>query len=214
MLADEIDHRFYDYDCFHALFSNCGSFCFLRCSPFHIAVLSSVLLEKRQAKMQMPAVWGRETSYNGRLYMFHCRDGPTMIRLYQAIDRPYRNGLRDGLNRHRDPEQTIVVNITALPSHLASARYHLLAGKNGDDLVRILFLQEKGPPEIKHLHVTLNQILAELEEVAKAVEPNIEKLFLEEYGEWGLDRSDGETESSDGELERAALSAGEDGPES
>ncbi len=182
MLTDEIYHRL--HTSFEALYSDCGSFCFLSFSYSTVAMLSSVLLEKRQAKMQMPVVWDRETSYNGRLYEFDWRDEPTKVRLYQAIDRPHRNGLRDSLKIQRPPQQTIAVSITTFPSHLASARYFLLAGKSGDDLVRILFLPDKGPPELKYLHVTLNQILAELEEVAKAVEPNVEKVFLSEDGGW------------------------------
>ena len=171
MLADEIDHRSSE-----ALFSNCGSFCFLRCSPDEVAILSSELLEKRQARMQMPTVWDWKTSHNGRFYEFDWRDEPTMIQLYQAIDPPHKDDLRDSLSFQRPAEQTIAVNITAFPSHLVFARPYLLVGKSGDDLVRVLFLPAKGPPEIKHLRVTMNQILAELEVVAKAIAPNIEKL--------------------------------------
>ena len=64
------------------------------------------------------------------------------------------------------------VNITAFPNHLASADMFLLSDKDGDDFVRILFLpntnrDNSGPPEIKFLRVTLNQILAKLDEKAK-----------------------------------------------
>ena len=150
-------------------------------------MLSSIFLERMQAKMQKPAVWSSETSYHGRFYDVGWRDDRTMVRLYQAIDRPHRSGLRDSVHsRHRyHTEYTIMVNLTALPAHLASAKVHLLAGKKEDDHVRILFLPEKGPPEIRDLHVTMNQILAKLEEAARAVGQNIGRLSGKLY-----DRSD------------------------
>ena len=66
------------------------------------------------------------------------------------------------------------VNITVIPNHLASASMLLLSGKDGDDFVRILFLpdtdqENPGPPEVKYLRVTLNQILAKLEEPGTVV---------------------------------------------
>ncbi len=198
MLADVNDHRY--IACPEALFSDCGSFCFLRYVGPKVAILSSVLLEKRQAKMQMPAVWNRETSCDGRLYEVHWHSRATMLQLRQAIDRPHSNGLQDGLNIGRAPEQTIAANFTAIPSHLASARFFLLAGENGKDLIRILFLPVKGPPEIKYLRVTLNQILEKLAARSAEVLRGIRNEPEWSFEEW----------SSDTESEEAAVSADED----
>ncbi len=79
-----------------------------------------------------------------------------MLKLYQTVHRQDRNLTK----------QKRAVNITVLASRLASGKFHLLTGGNDDQLVRILCLPEKGPPAIKHLHVTLNQILAKLKEAA------------------------------------------------
>ncbi len=221
MLADVNDHR--SFACPEALFSDCGSFCFLRYVSPKVAILSSVLLEKRQAKMQMPAVWDWETSCNGRLYEVNRLSRATMLQLRQAIDLPHRNGLRDSLDINREPEHTIEVNFTAIPSHLASARFFLLVGENGKDLIRILFLPEKGPPEIKYLHVTLNQILEKL--AARSAE--VLRGGLNGYEEWSSDMesedagvsadedeqgnsSSGLEESSDRESKEVAFSADED----
>lgn len=153
-------------------------------------MLNSIFEEQMQAKMQTPAVWGRETSYNRRFHKVGWRPQrrrdstmvreSTMVQMYQAIDLPHRNGLSDNLYTTRHPEQTIAVKITPLPAHLVNSEMHLLVGKNEGDFVRILFLPNEGPPEIKHLRVTLTQILAKLEEAAKAIEPEIDKLFREE----------------------------------
>ena len=205
-MADVDDHRI-DNHTYHevlAQFADCGSFCFLKVGYNGVAVLSSVLLEKRQAKIKIPAVWGLETSYNGRFYLVGSRHGSTMLQLYQAIDRPHKNGLRDHLGIWRKPEQTIAVNVTAFPCHIASAEIVLLTGEKGDDPVRILFLPRKGPPEIKYLRVTLNQILAKLEEAARAIQPNIDKLFQEEDE---VSKEDGSGSESEG----AAVSADKDG---
>lgn len=205
-MADVDDHRIdnYTYHKVLAQFADCGSFCFLNVGYTGLAVLSSVLLEKRQAKIQIPAVWNSETSYNGRFYELGWRSGSTMLQLYQAIDRPHRNGLRDSIRVCMGHEETIAVNVTAFPSHIASAEMHLLTGGKGDDPVRILFLPQKGPPEIKYLRVTLNQVLAKLEEAARAVQPNIDKLFQEED-------EVSEEESSGLESEGTVVSADEDG---
>lgn len=131
-------------------------------------LLNSALLAEKQASLHKPAVSGSETSYNGRFYEIGWRDEATMVNIYQAIGRP-GDGLRDALNCHYVADLTIATAITVFPSHLASAKPYLLAGKDGDDLARMLFLPETGPPEIKDLRVTLNQILARLEEAAGPV---------------------------------------------
>ena len=157
-----------------ARYSDCGSFCFLDCwELLGILILNSVFLEKKHAKKQIPAVWGHMTCYNSRFYKVGWHDEPTMVNLYQAIDLPHKNGLRDPIDFRRGPKLTIEVQITAFPTHLASAEVYLLVGKDGDDRARMLFLPRKGPPEIKHLRVTLNQILHKLEEAARAVATEI-----------------------------------------
>ena len=186
-MANDNDSENHPY--IRANFSNCGSFCILRCDSSGVEYLNSVFLEKRQAKTQMPAVWDEDTSYNRRLHLVGNYNEPTMIQLYQAVDRPHRNGLYESFNIHRGPEHRIRVNITVIPAHLVKAEIYLLVGKSGDDLLRILFLPSKGPPEIKHLRVTMNQILAKLDETARAVEPNIEELFRKDEEEEKWERS-------------------------
>ena len=178
LMADKNDHRNYEYT--YATFSNCGSFCTLDDRISNTELLSSFYLSERQAETQIPAVWNWRTSYNGRLYSISTGDETTMIHLHQAIDRPHRNGLYDSLDTLRKPEHTITVNITVIPAHLVLADIYLLVGESGDGKIRILFLPTKGPPEIKHLRVTMNQILAKMEEIARAIEPDVEKLFREE----------------------------------
>lgn len=198
MLADTSVQRGYwtTISITRAQYSDCGSFCFLKYPGGRVSFLNSTFLEEKQAKKQTPAVWGGETSYNGRFYGVGWRDEPTMVNLYQAIDRPSRDGLRDSCIC-LPAESTISVGITALPTHLASGKVCLLAGNNRDDLVRILFLPTKGPLEVKDLRVTLNQILDKLEEAAKSVV----------LWEWHI-RADTrlEEESSDMESEEAAIS--------
>ena len=174
--------------------------------------MNSILVEQEQAKMQMPAVWSGEMSYNKRFYEVGCRDmNVPMVTLYQAIERTHRDGLRDSLDVQRDPQHTIAVPITAFPSHLAGSYPCLLVGKNEDDFVRMLFLprefEREARPEIKHLRVTMKQILAKLEEAARAVEPRIDRLFEEEFA------GTSEEESSDVESEEVAVYAVEDGSE-
>ena len=172
--------------------------------------MNSVLVEQKQAKTHMPAAWSGEMSYNRRFYEVGCRDmNIPMVTLYQAIERTYQDGLRDSLDFRLDPQHIIAVHITALPSHLARSSVYLLVGKDEDDFVRILFLPwiGAGLPEIKHLRVTMKQILAKLEEAAKAVEPNIDRLF-QEFAE------DSEEESSEVESEEAMVAAAEDESES
>ena len=174
-----------------------------------ILVMNSILMEQKQAKMHMPAVWSFSMSYNKRFYGVRYSDkNIPMVTLYQAIERTHADGLRDPAYVRRDPQHTIAVQITALPSHLISASTYLLIGKNEDDFVRILFLPElelgEGRPEIKHLRVTMKQILAQMEEAARAVEPNIDRLFQEEFAEAS------EEESNEVESEEAVVSADED----
>ena len=190
-----------------AEYSDCGSFCFLDLYTDGILMMNSILMEQKQAKMQMPAVWC-QTSYNRRFYEVGCRDmNVPMVTLYQAIERTHPDGLRDSSYFRRDPQDTIAVSITTFPSHLASARGHLLMGKNEDDFVRILFLpggsEREGRAEIKHLRVTMKQILAKLDEVAKAVEPRIDRLFEMEFAEASKEKS------SEVESEEVAVSADE-----
>ena len=185
-----------------------------------VLMLESIYLGNREAKLQIPAVWDGETSYNGRFYIVGtCSENIPMVKMYQAIERTHEIGLRDSTNRWRKLQPTIVGKLTAFPSHLALADVYLLVGDNKDNLVRVLFLPlrgpEQGPPEIKHLRVTLNQILAKLEESARTVEPNIEEFFRSETCESSETESvDVESEeSSEVESEQVAMSADEAGSE-
>ena len=63
----------------------------------------------------------------------------------------------------------IEVLIMVIPAYLTSRAFYLLVSKSGDDLTYMLFLPKKGPPEIKYLRVTLNQILDEL--ARRSIEP-------------------------------------------
>ena len=117
--------------------------------------LHSNFLEKMRAKIRIPAAWGPCTSYNGRFYFLDSSDGLVTVSVGHKA-----RGLNIILS---------TVNITVFPAHLASAIIYLLPGKDGDDFVRVLFLPDiasggQGAPEVKSLRVTLNQILAELEE--------------------------------------------------
>ena len=189
-----------------AQYSDCGSFCYLGIDRGKILMMNSILMEQEQAKIQMPAVWSGEMSYNKRFYEVGCRDmNVPMVTLYQAIERTHPDGLRDSSHARRDPQQTVAVQITAFPSRLARSYACLLVGKNEDDFVRILFISEV--PEIKHLRVTMKQILAKLEEAARAMEPRIDRLFEEEFA------GTSEEESSEVESEEVAMSADEDGSE-
>ena len=91
------------------------------------------------------------------------------MNLYQANELPDVNGLRDAIDVQWSAETTVSIAITIIPAHLVSAEVYLLVGISGDEPVRVLFLPESGPPEVKHLRVTLNQILHRLEEAAKLV---------------------------------------------
>ena len=150
-------------------FSGCGSFCFLNYLYGGVLILKSNLLKESVAKMQIPAIWGKDTTYNQRFFEVGCREDLTMVKLYQALDHVRRSGLRDSARRGYLLEYRISVTITAIPAHLASGAVYLLVGKTGDDLTRMLFLPENGPPEIKDLRVTLNQMLNELAKRSREV---------------------------------------------
>ena len=176
-LADRDDHRDNQESIpyIKARYSDCGSFCFLVVGPDDTLDLHSNFLEKMRASIRVPAVWGH-TSYNGRFYTVGRRDGPAMVKMYHDFKVPDRGG-RDTVNLHNRLLEIIPseVNITVFPNHLASARMFLLSDKDGDDFVRILFLpdtlfENSGPPEIKFLRVTLNQILAKLDEASRVAE--------------------------------------------
>lgn len=184
-------------------------------SGFEALMLDSPCLGKRQAKLQIPAIWEPRTSYDGRFYgVFRGQKGTT-VDLIQINERTHPNGLRDGSFRY---SCTTKVKITALPSHLSFADLYLLVGKSADDLVRVLFLPEtgRGPPEIKHLRVTMNQILARLEEVARTAEPNIRKRLQEGSYESSEEQSSvlESEESNEVESEEVAMSAIEGGGDS
>ena len=108
-----------------------------------------------------------------------------MLKLYQATYRPSRSLA----------EQTNALKLTALSRRLASGQFHLLAGRNDNPLIRVLCLPRNGPPAIKCLRVTLNQILAKLKEAAS---------LSREFGELS------EEESSVSDLVEAVMSADED----
>ena len=160
-------------------------------------MLNSNFLKEKATKMRTPAVWGEEISYNGRFFIVGWCGEPTVVNMYQVFVCPGRNGFWQSIG---SAEVTISVAITAIPTHLATATNYLLPGETGDDLARILFLPAKGPPEIKYLRVTLNQLLEKL--AARSAE----KLG----GMW--DRSEWPPQywSSDMESEEAAVSADED----
>ena len=143
-------------------FSDCGSFCFLTDFYGRIVTLKSNLLKENAAKLQIPALWGDETSYNRSFFHVDWREESTTVKLYQALDQGDSTRFPRSAQRRPRLEHTISVAITAIPAHLASGAVYLLVGKSADDLTRMLFLPEKGSPEIKYLRVTLNQILDEL----------------------------------------------------
>ena len=201
-MANKNDYRTQDYT--HALFSHCGSFCYLTSNILGGQYLSSVFLSKRQVGIQIPAVWGFLISYNGRFYHLSNLGEAAMIQLQRSITRPQNPEI---LSIRRKPEYSVVANITVIPAHLIPARVCLLVGESGNDFVRILFVLKEGPPQIKHLRVTMNQILAELEEAARDVKPQIEKRLLEEEEKektWSeeLQEESLDTESEESQNER------------
>lgn len=213
-MADVDDHSWdWANNAIEANYSSCGSFCFLDYGVLGVLMLDSTCLKKRQANLQIPAVWDFETSYNGRLYKVDEDRKSATVDLYQAFERSGRNGLHDSLYAYEAPEFTIAAKITAFPAHLAPAYVCLLVGKCADDLVRVLFFpySGKGPPEIKHLRVTLNQILAKMEDAARAVELKMRDRRYDWY-QW----SEGESsvleweENNEVESEEVAMSADED----
>ena len=169
-------------------------------------MLNSIHLGKRRAEIQMPAIWVDLMSYNGRFYTLSHDINISVVTLDQAIDRTHRNGLRDCFDDRSQPEHRISIRITTFPNHLANTTPYLLLGKDEDDFVRVLFLpwKEGSPPEIKQLRVTMNQILAKLEEAARAVEPNIEQLFREEFDEGSEEESSDYDEDDEEEISTSA----------
>ena len=193
-----------------AYYSSCGSFSFINIDDGLVLMMNNILTEQNQAKKLMPAVWRYQTSYNTRFYEVGCRHtNIPMVTLYQAIERTHPDGLRDPTYIQRDPEYTIAVPITAIPNHLISADLYLLVPESEDDFVRVLFLPGLGkrdsPPTIKHLRVTMKEILAEVEEIARAVDVRLDLLYREELRE-----GSGE-EGSEVESEGFVMSADEDG---
>ena len=186
-------------------FSDCGSFCFLAVPNWNTLILKSKLLEENAAKMQSPAVWGDNTSYNQLFFKVGWHEESTMVKLYQAHDQVESIGFRDFFGRYYATEVMVEVAITAIPAHLASGQVYLLVGKGGDDLTRMLFLPQKGPPEIKYLRVTLNQILAEL--ATRSEESDDTMTAYDDT----IGVSDSE-ESSDTRSQEAAISADGDRP--
>ncbi|KAK0506980.1 hypothetical protein JMJ35_010680 [Cladonia borealis] len=195
-------------------FSDCGSFCFLTYEPGRILILKSNALKENAAKMQTPAVWGGSTSYNQGFFRVDWREESTMVILYQALDQVDRFGFRHSANKFHPSGNTIEVAITAIPAHLAPGVVYLLVGKSGDDLTRMLLLPKKGPPEIKDLRVTLNQILDELatrplpattEEYASDTGSEIVPVSADEEG-LGIN----EEESNHKVSQKAAMSADDD----
>ena len=175
--------------------------------------MNNILIEQKQAKTHMPAVWSHDMSYNRRFYEVRSRvtDMP-MVTLHQAIEPTHPNSLRGPAYVQQDLEHEIWVPITAFPNHLMSSYAYLLVGKDEDDFVRVLFLPRtiKGEPtpEIKHLRVTMKQILAKSEEAASAAQARIDVPYLEE-----LAGASGE-ESGEVESEEIVMSADEDECES
>ena len=125
-------------------------------------ILESNILKENAAKMQTPAVWKVNTSYNQRFFEVSWRGMSTMVKIYQALDDVDSTGFRRSFHNYHATADHIEVAITAAPAYLASGAVHLLAGKSGDDLTRMLFLPWKRPPKIKCLRVALNQNLDEL----------------------------------------------------
>ena len=96
-----------------------------------------------------------------------------MVKMYQIIRDSFLKRLRDTVVKGKPLKETIAVNIIAFPTHFASANMYLLPGEDGDDSLRVVFLPntpegELKHPEFKDLRMTLNQILAKLEEFGRA----------------------------------------------
>ena len=132
--------------------------------------LHSNFLEKMGAKVGLPAVWGPGTPCNGRFYGVGRGDGVVFMKMHENFKNPNIRKCDTVFYGNRWKETFLgQVYITVFPAHLASARVYLLPGKDGDDFIRVLFLPDTasggpGPPEVKFLRVTLNQILEKLEE--------------------------------------------------
>ena len=165
--------------------------------------------------MQIPAVWGDNISYNQRFFHVGSLGISTGVKLYQARDLVDTDtGFRDSFYNFYHLRQTIRVTITVIPAHLICGAVYLLVGKSGDDLTRVLFLPEKGPPEIKYLRVTLNQILAELAtRPLPATTEDDDCYFVIEGASLSTDEDESKisfAESSDTRSEVAAMTADED----
>jgi hypothetical protein len=202
-----MDNNFRDYELNifteEACYSDCGSFCFLQCTSGALK-LNSTCLERWQAKAEIPAVWGQQTSYDGRHFQVGSRKPYTMVELYQAIRSPFGLGFCSSLNLQFLTESTIALKITPFPIHLFGTQMHILVGKDRDDLVRILFLpHDSSPPEIKFLRVTMAQILAILNEAERAAQLESDEFYPE-------DGESSEEESSTSEPEAAATLVNED----
>ena len=147
--------------------------------------MNNILIEQKQAKTNMPAVWSHDMSYNRRFYEVKCdnTDMP-MVTLYQAIEPTHPSSLRGPASVRQDLVHVITVPITAFPNHLVSSHAYLLVGKDEDDFVRIIFFPMTGEgeptPEIKHLRVTMKQILAKSEEAVRTAQARIDALHQEE----------------------------------
>ena len=209
---------------FRAQYSDCGSFCFMHYPDQGMSILNSNGLKAKQAGIRLPAVWLDGTSYNGHIYTVRLSgDEASMVALFQRSDQLRINGLRR--SGDYDHGISMAVAITACPRHLDLARFYLLPGKREDDLVRVLFLQRSETPEIKHLRVTWNQILAKLEEAVRAAELNLQKYFRkfddssetedsDPESEEAAEAAEWEVESSDAESDEAVVSTDEDSRES
>ena len=182
-------------------FSDCGSFCFLTYPYGEMIILESSLLTENAARMQAPTVWRGKIYYNQRFFQVGLPENATMVNIYQSINYIDSSGLRGLARIDARSEFANPVAITAVPAHLASAAVCLLVGKSRDDLTRMLFLPEKGPPEIKDLRVTLNQILDEL--ATRSAKP--QSACLKFIG------STTEEDTSDISSEGVPVSADEDG---
>ena len=184
-------------------------------------MLESNFMKEKAAKMQIPAVWGIDTSYSQNFFQVGWRKGSTMVKLYQAHHKAGKYGFRYAFRRYYSMADSIELAVTAIPAHLASGMIYLLVGRSGDDLMRMLLLPKKGPPEIKELRVTLNQTLDELHSMplpatidrgnSEVVSDGVSLSTDEDNSETDEDNSEtDEEESSDTRSEMAAMSADDD----
>ena len=212
---DDAEYWYYLSDA-KVQFPECGSFCFLIYCIGPILILKSNLLKENAVKKQTPAVWGNDTlwlddtSYNHRFFQVGWRDESAMVKLYQTPDRVQSIGFCRSAHKYLPSKRTVLVTtISTLPAHLAHAReVYLLAGKSGNDLTRLLILPREGPPEVKYLRVTLNQILDELAKSPRAYFPGGINWIRSSLSDW-----EGYTEeevTSDTRFEEDLVSIDED----